>query len=1118
MGGKEKEVDYLHILKEQFNALQSEHLELRRKYDLQNASSNSANSEDTLPSRLLTLTSSLLEKPKFSDVKFKFPAAKISKNDDVEIPAHKFVLAARTDFWKLDSDDVTILEIPDDVDSDAFHVAIRWIYTDEIDLKMSDEQLLKVCETAAAFRLEQLKNVCIQQLGARLNVDNCIQIYEFAEKQSLRPLSTVCGTMIASSWDQLGPAHFASMTAPLLYRLIDGNTANVLHSIVSIGREDVLFLYFMQNSGKMPACLNELDSDGASALEKALCSDLPDQKSPLIAQQLIEKGADVNVKDTERGETVLMRMCRNDNTSAMDFLMKHGADGRICQSPGDYNVVHVAARIPSLQLAKWIEENKENLDMNKIDAEERTPLMCSVIANNHIICESLIRTGIAHLDVATSEGHTSLSTCLLMSEFPNRRISELLILNGANVNFRIYSSQVPLINEIVARRDTVGVESLLAAGVDCHVADSQGKTACHVAADSEALEILSRIVEARRGLRWPRDAEDKTALDIALEKRNLKLARICIKGGADVNSHDKNGRSLLSKAILANDDEIGVFLIENDAKAKNEDRIDGKTYLEAACERGLLSTVRSFISNGCKLNERCSTGYSLVHAALKNQKFEVAALLVSFGCDLESKVKLSESGDVLEDSDETWSTCQTLLHRLIDDGDEPGAVFLIENGADVNCRKIYSNPADDDQFTPAHMAISWGQNAILQALRDKGAELSAVDQDGRTPAHIGVREQNTEGVKILLDAENVEFIPIRDKFGQTILSQSMTMKDHELASLIVGRQPHAAVQTNGNGENLLHQAIRSNDFESVLFLLAVAKADPCRSINDGSQKTPLHLAAISKNEMILRNLILVNENVNLPASDGSTPLLEALKCRNHQHAAILLENGAEPNLKDEHGENAMLCAVRSGSLDCIRVVADSPKTNRYTRNKIGYTSLHICALLTIDKLPKRTTSGDVIELVLEYEEKAGVLNEKQMASFIDARDADGNTALMIAYSQGNAGVCRSLLKRRACMGQRNNGDVNVFTYETATKQLLLGLLESLEAEPRWSDGDTCDCGTRFSLTQRKHHCRHCGRHVCSKCSETQMPIAKYGEEKRVRVCDVCAHVISTGTAPRANRN
>ncbi|CCC42176.1 FYVE-type domain-containing protein [Caenorhabditis elegans] len=902
------------------------------------------------------------------------------------------------------------------------------------------------------------------------------------------------------------------MTAALLYRLIDGNTKNVLHSIVSIGREDVLFLYFMQNSAKIPKILNDLDPQGASALEIALCSE--HEKSRQIAAQLVEKGADVNVKDAERGETILMRMCRKENLSAMDFLLGNGADGRDSQSPGDYNVVHVASRIPSPALATWISENKEKLDLDKVDAEERTPLICAVMANNHIMCETLIRSGV-NCDVTTSEGHTALSTCLLMSDAPNRRIAELLMLNGAGVNFAICDSKTPFFNEIVSRKDVASVEALLAANVDCHVADGRGQTACHVAAEAGAPEILSKIVEARRGLKWPRDADDRTALDIAVEKRDLKSARICIKGGADVNARDANGQTLLVKAILANDDEMGVFLIEHDAKAKNDERISSKTYVEAACERGLLNTVRSFISNGCKLNSRCSTGYSLLHSALSHQKLDVASLLVNFGCDVESRVALGAGGEVLDDGDESWITKQTLLHRLIDDGDQQSAVFLIESGADVNARKEYRNPTDDDQFTPAHMAVSWAQNDVLRALRDHSANLCDVDSDGRTPAHIGVREQNVDGVKILLDAENVEFIPIRDKFGQTILSQAMAMKDHQIASLIVARQPHAAVQTNGNGENLLHQAIRQNDIESVLFLLAVAKADPCRPITDGSLKTPLHLAAIAKDEMILRNLILVNDDVNVTSADGTTPLLEALKARNDKHAAILMENGAEPNVKDEYGENAMLCAVRSGSLDCIRAVADSSRTNRYARNKIGYTSLHICALLTIDKLPKRTSSSDVIELVLIYaEEEAQAQNEKQFAGFIDARDADGNTALMIAYSQGNAGVCRSLLKRRACMGQRNNGDVNVFTYETATKQLLLGLLESLEAEPRWSDGDTCDCGARFSLTSRKHHCRHCGRHVCSKCSETTMPIAKYGEEKRVRVCDVCAHVISTGTAPR----
>lgn len=127
----------------------------------------------------------------------------------------------------------------------------------------------------------------------------------------------------------------------------------------------------------------------------------------------------------------------------------------------------------------------------------------------------------------------------------------------------------------------------------------------------------------------------------------------------------------------------------------------------------------------------------------------------------------------------------------------------------------------------------------------------------------------------------------------------------------MARQPHAAVQTNGNGENLLHQAIRQNDIESVLFLLAVAKADPCRPITDGSLKTPLHLAAIAKDEMILRNLILVNDDVNVTSADGTTPLLEALKARNDKHAAILMENGAEPNVKDEYGENGKILPLES---------------------------------------------------------------------------------------------------------------------------------------------------------------------------------------------------------------
>lgn len=73
------------------------------------------------------------------------------------------------------------------------------------------------------------------------------------------------------------------------------------------------------------------------------------------------------------------------------------------------------------------------------------------------------------------------------------------------------------------------------------------------------------------------------------------------------------------------------------------------------------------------------------------------------------------------------------------------------------------------------------------------------------------------------------------------------------------------------------------------------------------------------------------------------------------------------------------------------------------------------------------------------------------------------------------------------------------------------LSDQLENEPRWADGDVCsECSSKFSLTMRKHHCRHCGRLLCARCSERTMPILKYDLQKAVRVCDICYDVLTLG--------
>ncbi|XP_070545448.1 RUN and FYVE domain-containing protein 2-like isoform X2 [Ptychodera flava] len=60
-------------------------------------------------------------------------------------------------------------------------------------------------------------------------------------------------------------------------------------------------------------------------------------------------------------------------------------------------------------------------------------------------------------------------------------------------------------------------------------------------------------------------------------------------------------------------------------------------------------------------------------------------------------------------------------------------------------------------------------------------------------------------------------------------------------------------------------------------------------------------------------------------------------------------------------------------------------------------------------------------------------------------------------------------------------------------------------EKTWTDDKevtSCkQCNKAFSVSRRKHHCRHCGDIFCNNCSDNTMPLAS--SAKPVRVCDNC---------------
>ncbi|CAN7987271.1 unnamed protein product, partial [Ixodes pacificus] len=299
---------------------------------------------------------------------------------------------------------------------------------------------------------------------------------------------------------------------------------------------------------------------------------------------------------------------------------------------------------------------------------------------------------------------------------------------------------------------------------------------------------------------------------------------------------------------------------------------------------------------------------------------------------------------------------------------------------------------------------------------------------------------------------------------------------------------------DNRGRNFLHVAIQKSDIESVLFLLSIHVNIHSRT-QDSSQLTPLHLAVEAGSEIIVRNLILAGANVNDLTLQKQTALHLAAAKDHSAICTVLLENHVGFDLVDGNINNALHVACQKGHLATCRVLLTECSINAEAVNMRGQNPLHVLCQ------HGKENAAAIFELFLEC-----------MPQYpINKPDVEGNSPLLLAYMNGNGNLCRSLVRAGACLGSCNQAGVNIFNYQVATKQLLVRLLDFLPKEPPWTDGDIClECGNKFGIKTRKHHCRHCGRILCAKCSEKDIPILKFGLNKPVRVCGICFDVLTLG--------
>lgn len=584
-----------------------------------------------------------------------------------------------------------------------------------------------------------------------------------------------------------------------------------------------------------------------------------------------------------------------------------------------------------------------------------------------------------------------------------------------------------------------------------------------------------------------KNSEGDTPLSLALSEGHKNLVAPLVEGGADINVRNGKGFTLLHQAIVEEDSRTAIYLLDHgaDMDALTE---AGETPLQLAihCRLGLV--VEALCVRGVDMSRLDANGVPPLWAALDSGQEEVASILVRNGADADC-----------------WGPgpdgcLQTLLHKAIDENKEVLATFLIRSGCDVESPRR-AGPAGEgadlaaDKQTPLHLCCTWGLTEVIQTLLEHGANINAKDSEGKTPLHIAIENQHAAIISLLLTQPNID-LSARDNKGVSPFAAALIARNNKAAQAILEKNPSAAEQVDKKGRNFLHVAIQTCDMESVMFLLSV-EVDVNSRVQDATLAPPLHLAASAGNEVLLRSLLLAGARPNDRDAHKRTALHVAAAAGHASIVSALVSGGAEYGAVDAAGDNALHVAAREGHVAAARALLAECDIDAAATNLKGRNPLHeLCWC-------KKDNAATICEIFLEF-----------MPDYpINRTDLQGNSPLLLAYMNGQGAMCRVLVKAGACLAQENKEGISIFNYQVATKQLLHRLLDSLPNEAPWADSELCqECGTKFTITMRKHHCRHCGRQLCRKCSNQDIPIVKFGMNNPQRVCEICFNVLQVGAS------
>lgn len=310
--------------------------------------------------------------------------------------------------------------------------------------------------------------------------------------------------------------------------------------------------------------------------------------------------------------------------------------------------------------------------------------------------------------------------------------------------------------------------------------------------------------------------------------------------------------------------------------------------------------------------------------AVQNNKLDAAQKLLERGANVNAR---DEKGATPLMHAAVYATPQ-LMKLLLDKGADVKAVdptgasalmwgigdlkkvrLLVESGADVNARSSRTGT------TPLLLAARKAESLpVVSLLVAKGADVNAIETSGVNAVILAAAAGNVDVLKLLLA-----------KGAGT--ENRQTGPGFEAPNL--GSEILEAVQKGANqrlgGTTALMAAVAGESAEAVRLLLAKEVEIDATT---GTGITALFLASPKGNPAIVKLLLEAGANPNLKDERGFTPLILAAgsDTRNVEVVRLLLAKGAGINARDGNGETPLTWARKLGETAVVQVLRQAGAT------------------------------------------------------------------------------------------------------------------------------------------------------------------------------------------------